>query len=47
MRFCRFIFLAIFLIGLPLQAYADETGKDKTGTNPINFSNDLRMYYNL
>ena len=38
----RLIFLAILLIGLPLQAFADE--KDKTGTNPVNFQYEIRIY---
>ena len=37
--------LAFLLLANPL--FAEEEKKDNTGTNPINFTNDLRVYYNF
>ncbi len=34
------------LLGLCTFVQAEETSKDNTGTNPINFTHDFRMYYN-
>ena len=42
----RFI-IALALLLLVSPAMAQEEKKDNTGTNPINFTNDLRIYHNF
>ena len=45
-RKCNYLVAAVLLIGICGHAKAQETKKDNTGTNPINFTYDLRAYYN-
>jgi len=41
------IIVALALLLLVTPAIAQEEKKDNTGTNPINFTNDLRIYHNF
>ena len=42
----RFI-IALALLLMVSPVIAEEEKKDNTGTNPINFTNDLRIYHNF
>ena len=39
--------LTLLFSGAGVDAQADKEKKDNTGTNPINFTNDLRLYFNF
>ncbi len=44
---CLFLTLLLFGASVVVQAEEAKKEKDNTGTNPINFTHDLRLYYNF